>query len=551
MRTDSGMKARLAALASAALMACSQGDPASPSLDDGSSDAGPVTGSGPSTPSTADDLGSVTLRRLNAVEYDNTVRDLLGCTSHPGAAFPPDDGAYGFTNIGAALSISPLLFEQYEISAEKLAALAVENPDVMVCEAMSTADADACAARILGPFLRRAWRRRVAPDEIEALTSVVAKAVEHGLAFREAIQVAVKAALLSPNFLFRVEIDGDPNANTPHALDDDELASRLSYFLWSTMPDDALFAFADAGKLSDARVLDRQVRRMLADPKAQALIDNFASQWLLHTLAESSRDATLFPSFDDDLRAAMAGETKAFVGSFLFGDERLPDMLDASFSFLNGRIAAHYGIAGVTGSEFVRVPLSADSHRGGLLTQASILTMTSIPTRTSVVRRGEWVLSELLCSPPPPPPPNVPALPVTVTVGTMRQRLEEHRKNPACQSCHTQMDPIGFALEHYDAIGRWRDTDQGLPIDATGKTPAGRAFDGGAELAKVVKDDPRFIDCATRKLFTYALGRVPAGYDERRLKGLVKSFARDDYRAKDLIVNIIGSDAFRMRRGGT
>ncbi len=519
-----------------------------PSPTTGTSDGGPALEGGPDAGAgaVADDIGAVTIRRLNAAEYDNTVRDLLGDTSHPAAAFPPDDGAYGFTNIGEALSMSPLLVEQYDLSAARLAEKAASNPDIMICDAAS----DGCAGRILAPFLRRAWRRRVAPSEVEALTGIVSRTQGEGLPFADAMQVAFKAALLSPSFLFHVETDEGHADSAPHALDDYELASRLSYFLWSTMPDDALFAFADAGKLSDPRVLDRQVRRMLADPKATALLDNFATQWLLHSLGERTPDPAIFPTFDEELRLSMAGETKAFVGSFLFGEEPLPELLDARFTFLDARLAAHYGIAGVSGSELTRTPLAEGSHRGGLLTHASILTMTSVATRTSVVRRGEWVLSELLCSPPPPPPPDVPALPVTVSVGTMRQRLEEHRKNPACQSCHTQMDPIGFALEHYDALGRWRDTDQGQAIDATGKTPAGIAFDGAGELAKVIKDDPRFIDCATRKLFTYALGRVPGTYDERRLKGLVRAFAKDDYRTRDLISNIIDSDAFRMRRGG-
>lgn len=513
-------------------------------------DAG-ASGPAPAASAAEVDVGAVTLRRLNAVEYDNTVRDLLGDTTRPGRHFPPDDGAYGFTNIGAALNISPLLLEQYEQAASKLAASAVTSRDLITCTPESTPEAKDCARQILAPLLRRAWRRHVEAAEIEALVAIAVSAQQNGLSFGDAMAVAIKALLLSPSFLFHVEIDPDPTSTAAHDVDDYELASRLSYFLWSTMPDDALFAYAEAGKLAAPRVLDRQVRRMLADPKAQALLDNFASQWLLHTFDLRTPDMVLFPSFDDELRAAMAAETRAFVGSFLFGEEPLPDMLDAPFSFLNERLGAHYGVPGLSGDTLVRVPLDPASHRGGLLTHGSVLTMTSVATRTSVVRRGEWVLAELLCSPPPAPPANVPALPPAVTVGTMRERLEEHRKNPACRSCHTQMDPIGFALEHYDAIGRWRDTDQGQPIDATGSTPTGQTFDGGAELSAVLKADSRFVDCATRKLFTYALGRVPGAFDEPRLKGLVKAFAKDGYVTRNLIVNIIGSDAFRKRRGGS
>jgi hypothetical protein len=494
-------------------------------------------------------VGTVTIRRLNASEYDNTVRDLLGDTSHPSAAFPPDDGADSFTNNADALTISPILFEQYEASAEKLATNAAGNPKIVTCDGSS--GADACAKQILTPFLKRAWRRPASAEEVTSLASLVQVAAQEAQPFSQGIQLAIKAALLSPNFLFRVEKDPDPALNTAHGLNDYELANRLSYFLWSSMPDDTLFASADTGKLSkDVAELDAQVGRMLDDPKAHALLDNFAAQWLLHTLPNAKPDPTAFPGFDEGLRAAMAEETKAFVGSFLFGDQSLPDILDASFTFLNARMAAHYGIPGVTGSSFVRVPVAPDSHRGGLLAQASILTMTAIPTRTSPVRRGEWVLSELLCSPPPPPPPNIPALPPAVSSGTMRQKMAEHRKNPGCAGCHTQMDPIGLALEHYDALGRWRDTDQGLPIDTTGQLPGG-SFDGADGLARVIKSDPRFVKCATRKVFSYALGRKPQTVDTPRLDALAKGFADGQHRTKALIADIIHNDAFRMRRGGT
>jgi hypothetical protein len=387
---------------------------------------------------------------------------------------------------------------------------------------------------------------------VTGLASLVQVAAQEGQPFSSGIQLAIKAALLSPNFLFRVEIDPNPAADSPHPLGDFELASRLSYFLWSSMPDDALLASADTGKLAtDPAELDAQVTRMLEDPKSRALLDNFAAQWLTHTLPNAKPDATAFPAFNEDVRAAMAEETKAFVGSFLFGDQALPDMMDASFTFLNAPLAAYYGVTGVTGTGFVRVPVAPGSHRGGLLTQASILTMTAIATRTSPVRRGEWVLSDLLCSPPPPPPPNVPALPAVVSSGTMRQKMEQHRSNPACAGCHVQMDAIGLAFEHYDAIGRWRDADQGLPIDATGQLPGGQTFDGVGGLATVIKNDPRFVQCATQKLFAYALGRDPQPLDDPRMTALTKGFADEHHRTKALLVSIIHNDAFRMRRGGT
>ena len=529
----------------ASAVACGTGDPAAPSAKaDGGAPAVPV-----SAEELENDVGRVTVRRLNRVEYDNTVRDLLGDTSHLSATFPPDNGAEGFTNNADALTISPLLFEKYEAAAEKLATGAVANPKIVKCSAAASAKGG-CAEEILSRFAKRAWRRAVTADEVTRLVALVERAEEAGQPFLQGLELAIKATLLSPNFLFRIEIDPNPDSKVAHPLTDFELASRLSYFLWSSMPDDALFAYAEAGKLSTPNVFDAQVQRMLADPKAAALVDNFAADWLLHTLGEAAPDTTVFPAFDEDLRHAMEGETMAFLGSFIRGDESLAGMFDASFTFLNGRMAEYYGIPGVSGADFVRVPVTPESHRGGLLSHASILTMTSVATRTSPVRRGEWVLSELLCSPPPPPPPDIPALTEGTKTGTIRQRMEQHRKDPVCATCHSQMDPIGFALEHFDAIGRWRDLDEGLPIDASGQLPGGEKIDGSIDLAKAIKADPRFASCSTRKLYAYALGRSPEPFDAQRIAALSKSFVDDNYRMKNLILNVIYSDAFRMRRGG-
>lgn len=539
-----------ATIAAAGLLACSGplADQLYPGSSGGAPGEGPGGGLGGST-NPPGDVGSVTIHRLNAAEYDNTVRDLLGDTSRPSAAFPPDDGANSFTNNADALSISPLLLEQYEAAAERLATNALTNPKIVTCD--GSTGADACGKQILTPFVKRAWRRPATADEITGLLGLLQVAAQEGQPFNQGIQLAIKATLLSPNFQFRVELDPAPSDVTPHPLNDYELASRLSYFLWSSMPDDALFASADTGKLAgDPYELDAQAKRMLEDPKAQALLDNFASQWLNHTLGGAMPDTNTFPSFDEGLREAMAGETKAFVGSFLFGEQSLPDILDANFTYLNGRMATAYGISGITGSDFVRVPIDPSSHRGGILTHASVLTMTSIATRTSPVRRGAWVLSDLLCAPPPPPPADVPALPTTGSSGTIRQQMEQHQKQPGCSGCHTQMDPIGFAMEHYDAIGRWRDDDQNQPIDATGKLPTGQTVDGAAQLAQVIKQDPRFLKCATQKVFSYALGREPQSFDAERIDALKNGLTTTEYRAKELIMNIIRNDAFRMRRGG-
>jgi hypothetical protein len=520
----------------------------------GTSGSGSGSGTGATAPVNTNppgDVGNVTIHRLNAAEYDNTVRDLLGDTTHPSSAFPPDDGINSFTNNADALSISPLSFAAYETAADTLATNALANPAIMTCDGTGAAGANACATQIIAPFLKRAWRRPVTTDEVAGLAALVQVAAMQSQPFSQGIQLAIKAALLSPNFLFRVELDPDPTSTTPHVLSDYELASRLSYFLWSSMPDDALLASADSGKLSSSMTeLDAQVARMLADSKSRAMLDNFASEWLNHTLANAKPDPTLFPAWNEDLRAAMAEETKQFVGSFLFGDQSLKDMMDASFTYVNGTLASYYGVTGVTGADFVRVQTPATSHRGGIFTQGSILTMTSIATRTSPVRRGEWVLTDILCDPPPPPPPNVPSLPAVVTTGTMRQQLAQHRADPACASCHTEMDPIGLAFEHYDAIGRWRDTDNGVAIDTTGTLLDGSNFDGAAQLAALIKEDPRFISCTTGKLFSYALGREPQAYDSVRVDALGRGLADTQYRAKSLITNIIHNDAFRMRHGG-
>jgi hypothetical protein len=520
--------------------ACGMGDPAQPSQEPF---VAPVA-----TSVMSNDVGTVTLHRLNGAELDNTVRDLVGATAaRPSASFPPDDGAGSFTNNADALTISPLLFEKYATVVEDIANAAASSPKIVKCD---PAAETACATETLSRFAKRAWRRTPAAADIARLVAVFDGARKEGLAFRDALAVAIEATLLSPRFWFRIETDPDPGSPTPHPLDDFELASRLSYFLFASMPDDVLFAYAEAGKLHEPRVFDQQIERMLRDAKAQSLVEQFGAQWLLHNLAEAAPDPTAFPEWSEELRVSMTGETKAFIGSFLLGDRSLVAMMSANYTFLDARMAAHYGVAKPGGEGFVQTTLAPTTHRGGLLTQASFLTMTSVATRTSPVRRGEWVLSELLCAPPPPPPPGVPALDGNVKTGTMRQRMEEHRKNPVCATCHTMMDPIGFALERYDGLGRWRDNDDGVAIDTTGKLPGGATIDGEVDLAREIENDPRFAQCATRKLYAYALGRAPRSYDEGRLAELTQSFVASDHRFRELVIDIVHSDAFRMRRGG-
>ena len=491
------------------------------------------------------DVGNVTVHRLNSAEYDNTVRDLLGDTTRPSTAFPPEYGADSFTNNADELTISPILFERYEAAAEKLAAAAVANNAIMTCD--GTEGFEVCAAKILGAFLPKAWRRPVTQAEIAQLVALVKVAQTEGDAFNQGMQLAFKASLLSPHFLFRVELDPDPASSAPHRLSEHELASRLSYLLWSSMPDEALRAAADAGTLT--RDYDQHIERMFADGKAKALLDNFAMQWLNGILGEAKPSATVFPAFNTSLRTSMAGETRAFLESFLFSDASMLDMLDANYTYLNAELAGFYGISGVTGTGFTRVTLDPTSNRGGILRQASVLTMTSISTRTSPVRRGEWVMVKFLCQHPPPPPPDVPALPPTITEGTMRERMAEHRKNPVCATCHKLMDPIGLAFEHFDGIGRYRSTDNGLPIDAAGQINT-TSFDGAGSLATLLKGDERVASCMTKKVFSYALGRSPRDYDSDRLSGLTADFAKGGYRMKTILNAVTHNGAFLLRRGG-
>ncbi|MGL4464277.1 MAG: DUF1592 domain-containing protein, partial [Planctomycetia bacterium] len=366
--------------------------------------------------------------------------------------------------------------------------------------------ADAAQA-VVGRFASRAYRRPATPDEVERLKGLVVSLCDEGLPFETAVQQTLQAVLVSPHFLFRIENDDAVDPSTVRTLDDFELATRLSYFLWSSMPDDALFRDAVDGTLR--RNLDAQVQRMLASPKSMALVENFLTQWLqIRNLATAMPNRRRFTDWDEPLRQAMAKETELFFRAVMKEDRSVLDLLAGDYTFVNERLAKHYGLSGVRGGEFQKVSLK-DTPRAGILTQASVLTVTSNPTRTSPVKRGKWVLEQLLGTPPPPAPPNVPALaddkqkgPIK---GTLRQRLEQHRADPACASCHARMDPLGFGLENFDAIGAWRTQDGGAPIDASGVLPGGKKFSGPADLRTVLldrKDD--FLHCFAEKLLTYA-----------------------------------------------
>ena len=424
---------------------------------------------------------------------------------------------------------------------------------IFLCRPAARAEEEACAEKILASLARRAYRRPIAADDLQPLLALYRQGAQSG-GFEAGVRLALQKILVSPEFLFRMEFDPPGAApGSVHRISDIELASRLSFFLWSSIPDDELLAIAGRGTLSDASVLEGQVRRMLVDPRSQALVKNFSGQWLyLRNIAGIQPDSTSFPNFDENLRQALAQETELLIESTLREDRSVADLLNTDYTFVNQRLAEHYGIKGVYGSEFRRVALD-DPKRYGLLGQASVLTVTSYPNRTAPTIRGKWVLEQLLGTPPPPPPPNVPSLKDDASTKkmTMRERMEQHRANPTCAVCHKMMDPIGFSLENFDGLGRWRDsTGIGTgPIDTSGVLPDGTAFDGPAGLRDVlVSKRELFVETFTERLLTYALGRGVEQYDSPVIRKITREAAADNQRWSSIILGIAKSAPFQMRR---
>jgi mono/diheme cytochrome c family protein len=423
---------------------------------------------------------------------------------------------------------------------------------VLLCQP-SKGSGEACATKIFGALARRAYRRAVTPQDVRALMVFYEQASSEG-GFEAGIEAGLERMLVDPEFLFRVEGDRHDTSGQPFQISDVELASRLSFFLWSSIPDDTLLDLAEHGKLRAPGVLDAQVRRMLADPRARrSLVDNFAGQWLvLRNVDSISPNTDLFHEFDENLRSAMKKETELFIEDQLRADKAIPELLSAKYTFLNERLARHYGIRNVYGDGFRRVDLEG-TPRGGLLGQASLLTVTSYPDRTSPVLRGKWVLENMLGAPPPPPPPVVPALKDKGPDGrpaAVRDRLEEHRKNPACTSCHLQMDPLGFALENFDAIGTWRShAEGGAPVDASAALVDGTKFTGMPGLRELLLSrQDQFAATVTEKLLSYALGRTVEYYDKPSVRQIVRHSAADNYRWSAVILEIVKSQPFQMRR---
>ncbi len=510
------------------------------------------------------------VRRLTKVEYANTVRDLFYFNDFNADDLPPDDSGYGFNNIADLLTVSSGHLEQYLNTAEQ----AIVHLDQTAKPSPNWAEKDETywepddgvflpikdvklgfnnnqdrVRLVLETFLPRAYRRSVTTEEIDRLMPFARLSLtQEGESFirPRSTYATLRAVLSSPYFLYRIEQDPPEGIAL---IDEYELASRLSYFIWSSMPDDELFQLAKDGQLRERQ--DEQVRRMLADPKARALTENFAEQWLhLSALKNVAPDPNLFPEFDSQLLQSMREETERFVSHIISEDRSIMDFLNADYTFLNERLARHYGIDGISGDDFSQVKLEPRSQRGGLLTQASILTLTSPPTRTSPVKRGVWVLETLLNDPPSPPPADVPPLEAegAMVTGTVRQVMQKHRENAQCAGCHDQIDSFGLALENYNAIGIWRTKEGDSEIDSSGVLPTGVAFQNATEFRMHLnKMQPQFRIALVEKLLIYALGRGLEYADHRTVEDICIQVQQHDDRFSGVILAIIKSDLFQKR----
>jgi hypothetical protein len=513
-------------------------------------------------------------RRLSRMEFNNTLRDLFGVDLHAGDLLPSEGGGgEGFDNAGATLFTTPMLMEKYLEAAELV--LGTIFPDAVSSAQESTASSgeadkikairtrlvtatpdaknsvNEAARQVLAAFLPRAFRRPVHSREIERYLNLFVKATQRGAGYDQALKAALKGVRISPSFLFLIESPAEKKGL--YRLGHYEVASHLSYFLWASMPDEELSKLASEGKLHDESVLRQQIQRMLRDPRARSLADGFAAQWLgIRPLGTTIRpDARLFPEFNDELADAMREETAQFIHAIVSEDHSLLEILDADYTFLNERLAAHYKIAGVKGTHMQRVKLD-DPRRGGILGQASVLTVTSFPHRTSPVLRGKWVLEELLGTEMPPPPPDVPVLnerEKTPGAQTLRQLLEKHRSKSECAGCHSRMDPLGFGLENFDALGRWRTDQAGKAIDTEGVLPTGEKFRGPVELKKLLLEKRRtdFLRNLSRKMLGYGLARQINRPDLCVVQDCVVALEKGGFRASRLLETIVLSYPFSHR----
>jgi len=510
------------------------------------------------------DPGEFIIRRLNRTEYGNTLHDLLGVDPSIASDLPEEVFGAGFTN-----SLSPLLMEQYLAVANEALNRSFAPPGAPPTDLQrrllgedpgTAADRLAAAGSIARSFARRAYRRPPTDAEIDVLLKVYRLAIDQGKPYPEALRLVVKAALVSPQFIFITPGSSAPAGRATKggdivALDDHQLAARLSYLLWATMPDPELSELADAGKLKDPAILAAQARRLIADPRSRAFFDGFGAQWLgVDKLAGKTFDLEKFPQMTSELRTAMYDEARLLFESILRENRSLATFIESDYTFLNGTLASLYGLQrSVAGDQMRQVKLT-DANRGGILTMPGVLATSSFPNRTSPVNRGAWVLEQVLGEHVPPPPANVPPLDKQdqqqVASLTLRQRTEMHRSDAACASCHKVLDPIGFGLENFDAIGRWRERDDsGGPIDASGELPGDKRFSTPADLKRIIagrRDD--FSRNVAAKLLAYALCRQLEGYDEVVVDELAAAAARDSYRMQGLVVGVVTSYPFTHRR---
>ncbi len=505
--------------------------------------------------------GPAPVRRLNKSQYRATIRDLLGIHFDASHALPDDGaGGEGFDNAAETLFISPVHAEKYLEAAKEALRYAANDSAararIFVALPDDKTTVEDAARRVLERFVLRAYRRPARVEEVDRLMALFKKEQARGQPFDEAILYTLQAVLISPNFLFRIE---EPATTAePKRLTDYELATRLSYFLWNSMPDDKLFELAAAGKLQEEETLKTEMTRMLKDRKARGLAESFAGQWLetRRLGIEVKPDRNLFPRYNDELENAMREEPILFLLEILADNRSLLELLDSDYTYTDQALARLYGIPPPPGfGQPRRVSLPKDSHRGGVLTMAAVLTVSSYPHRTSPVLRGKWVMEAILGTPPPPPPPDVPTLPEDKkqTEGkTLRARLLAHRANPVCASCHERIDPLGFGLENFDAVGRWRDMDADQPVDASGSLPDGTRFEGPEGLKKVLlarKDD--FLRHLATKMLGYALGRGLVNDDYCGVDKAVDSLKQNEYHSHALLWEIINSAPFRYRPGVT
>ena len=523
------------------------------------------------------DPGTPVLRRLDRSEYNHTLHDLLGVDFDAAAAVGmTDEPTGGFDNLAEALDLPPALMEKYFAAADKAldrlyglneqgkplppndpAAKKAEQFRKAVFFVTSGADLSkhAAARQVIARFLRRAYRRPVQDEEVDRYMKLFDRADSRGEKFEDSVRLMLKAALASPYFLYRVEQDRAPaGSKEEYPVSDHELAVRLSYFLWSTAPDDELSALADQGKLSDPDVLRRQVARMLNDPKGRALTDNFGVQWMqLRKLADARPSTEFFPTFNQSMRQAMYDEAATFFDKLREEDRPVLDLLDADYTYLNEDLAKHYGIPGVQGKEMRRVALPAEAHRGGLLGMGAILALTSHTSRTSPTMRGKWVLEVVFGTPPAPPPPDVGKINEQPEKGqapkTFRELLAQHAQQPSCAACHAKIDPLGFALENFDAVGRWRETANDRPVDASGQLPTGEKFSGAPGLKQIIlqRRDP-FVRNLAEQMLTYALGRELEDCDDCAVSAIVANLKRNDDRFSALVQGVVDSYPFQHRR---